>query len=34
LDFTVTDHSLHLFGNPKTKDGKCNTCSKVLSEQL
>ena len=33
LDFTVTEHSLHLFGNPKTKDGKCNTCSKVIPEQ-
>lgn len=30
LDFTVTEHSLHLFGNPKTANGKCNTCSKQI----
>jgi len=31
LDFTVTEHSLHLFGNPKVTNGKCNTCSKQIA---
>ena len=31
LDFTVTEHSLHLFGNPKVTNGKCNTCSKQMA---
>lgn len=31
LHFTVTEHSLHLFGNPETVDGKCTTCQKKIS---
>lgn len=31
LNFEVTNHSLHLFANPKTDaKGKCSTCSKQI----
>lgn len=33
LQFEVNNHSLHLFGNPKTDDkGKCLTCQKPLNK--
>ncbi|MCU0423128.1 MAG: transcriptional repressor [Bacteroidia bacterium] len=31
LHFEVTEHSLHLFGNPKVEHGKCQTCEKIIS---
>jgi Fur family ferric uptake transcriptional regulator len=31
LDFNVTEHSLHLFGDPKTENGACTTCKENLT---
>lgn len=33
LSFEVTEHSLHLFGNPKTENGICLTCKKDVTKE-
>jgi len=30
LGFEITEHSMHLFGNPKLKNGSCVTCQKEI----
>lgn len=35
LQFEITDHSLHLYGEPKLdEDGKCLRCSKEMKELI